>query len=288
MHGGTKSPWKFPSPKYVKECLKGCSLAARGLWMEMRPLLRSALGLTIKGSMSEMCQRFNCDEAEFVQALDELMACQLVCGSFEDGQYELRVVIPLPPEKRATKLKSERKGGRPPRRREAAEVASPASSSPRSDADAQLTSSSTASDPKSATSNAEEKSEEETAELATKRSRTKPSPVRWSRDGGWEGITAALMAEWGVAHPDVDVDMQIKRMDVWLKANPDRAKKSNWSRFIVNWLSNEERGGPRAPGIHGEAHAHRRDADSSSSINDAAKRYPEPAGWNTLPRLVSG
>jgi hypothetical protein len=33
-------------------------------------------------------------------------------------------------------------------------------------------------------------------------------------------------------------------MDSWLRANPTLARKSNWERFIVNWLKREQdRGG---------------------------------------------
>jgi hypothetical protein len=59
----------------------------------------------------------------------------------------------------------------------------------------------------------------------------------------WENITIDQVKFWESAYPDVDVIEQItKRMPAWLDANPQKAKKKNYKRFIVNWLSgNQER-----------------------------------------------
>ena len=39
-----------------------------------------------------------------------------------------------------------------------------------------------------------------------------------------------------LAFPGVDIEGEMRKMEVWLEANPARRKK-NMDRFIVNWLS---------------------------------------------------
>jgi hypothetical protein len=77
------------------------------------------------------------------------------------------------------------------------------------------------------------------------RSRSQPSDaIRWTPAAGWEGITDADRAEWREAFPAVDQVRQLAAMGQWLKANPEKAKKSRWRAFVVRWLSREqERGG---------------------------------------------
>lgn len=79
------------------------------------------------------------------------------------------------------------------------------------------------------------------------RGRSRPSdPLRWS-DSGWEGISDADRAAWAVAYPAVDIDRQLAAADQWLRANPAKAKKSLWRRFVTTWLARtQERGGDAA------------------------------------------
>lgn len=57
----------------------------------------------------------------------------------------------------------------------------------------------------------------------------------------WEGITVDQVKFWEAAYPDCDVvDILTKKMPVWLDANPAKAHKKNWKRFIVNWLSSQQ------------------------------------------------
>jgi hypothetical protein len=59
--------------------------------------------------------------------------------------------------------------------------------------------------------------------------------------GKWEGITVEQVQKWEQAYPSIDVvDILTKKMPTWLDANPEKAKKSKWKRFIVNWLSRQE------------------------------------------------
>lgn len=58
----------------------------------------------------------------------------------------------------------------------------------------------------------------------------------------FEGITVDMVKFWESAYPDIDIiDILTKKMPVWLDANPEKAKKKKWKRFIVNWLSREQK-----------------------------------------------
>ncbi len=68
--------------------------------------------------------------------------------------------------------------------------------------------------------------------------------LRWLPDSGWQGVDSALLTELGTAYPACNVPRQLLCMEQWLKANPAKAKKSNWRRFVTNWLKAEQdRGG---------------------------------------------
>lgn len=57
----------------------------------------------------------------------------------------------------------------------------------------------------------------------------------------WSGITVDQVKLWETAYPDCDVaDIILHKMPVWLDANPRMAHKTNWKRFIVNWLSRQQ------------------------------------------------
>lgn len=49
-------------------------------------------------------------------------------------------------------------------------------------------------------------------------------------------IDWASVEKWRLAFPGVDVEGELRKMEVWLEANPERRKK-NMKRFIVNWLA---------------------------------------------------
>ncbi len=67
--------------------------------------------------------------------------------------------------------------------------------------------------------------------------------VKWNPDDGWSGITDSDRTQWLDAFPACDVEKQISRMDLWLRSNPAKAKKSNFYRFIVNWLQRQQNQG---------------------------------------------
>lgn len=68
--------------------------------------------------------------------------------------------------------------------------------------------------------------------------------ILWTPEKKWEGITEEDRTTWAVAFPACDLDRQLAAMTAWLKANPKKAHKSKWDRFIVNWLTrSQDRGG---------------------------------------------
>ena len=74
--------------------------------------------------------------------------------------------------------------------------------------------------------------------------------MSWSSDSGWEGITDLDRSEWAAAFPGAVLDQELAKATAWLKANPSRAGRRNWRRFIVGWLQRcQDKGGTnREPG----------------------------------------
>jgi hypothetical protein len=110
----------------------------------------------------------------------------------------------------------------------------------------------------------EERTEEEiqpAAQVATsdspkRRKRSQPAGgISWTADAGWQGITDADRTEWAAAYPACDVAGELLRATSWLKANPSKAHKSNWRRFVVSWLTrSQDKGGTnRTPGVRPDA-----------------------------------
>jgi hypothetical protein len=65
----------------------------------------------------------------------------------------------------------------------------------------------------------------------------------------WDGITDADKAAWKAAFPACDIESELLRMIEWIKANPEKGIKSNYRRFITNWLSrSQDRGGSNRGG----------------------------------------
>jgi len=68
--------------------------------------------------------------------------------------------------------------------------------------------------------------------------------ITWTIVGGFENITDQDRQDWATAYPACTLDVQLAQMTQWLKANPAKAHKSQWRRFITGWLArSQERGG---------------------------------------------
>lgn len=64
-------------------------------------------------------------------------------------------------------------------------------------------------------------------------------------DAEWKNIKEDYISGWKQAYPACDIIIELYKMREWLLANPDKAK-SNYRRFIVNWLtSQQDKGGTK-------------------------------------------
>ena len=64
----------------------------------------------------------------------------------------------------------------------------------------------------------------------------------------FENITEKDNTIWRKAYPACDIEAELNKMAAWLSANPTR-KKSNYKKFITNWLSRQQdRGGSKTNG----------------------------------------
>jgi uncharacterized protein YdaU (DUF1376 family) len=84
-----------------------------------------------------------------------------------------------------------------------------------------------------------------TSDPPKRRKRSQPKDaIRWTVEDGWSGITDADRESWATAYPACTLDIELMRATEWLRSNPTKAKKSNWRRFVVGWLTrSQDRGG---------------------------------------------
>jgi len=50
-------------------------------------------------------------------------------------------------------------------------------------------------------------------------------------------LETAFQEQMRLAHPKVNWEREVSKMRGWLVANPQKAKKSNWKRFVNGWLT---------------------------------------------------
>ena len=93
----------------------------------------------------------------------------------------------------------------------------------------------------------------------------------------WEGIQASDMEAWKKAYPSCDLAVEFAKMGEWLIANPKKAVKSNWRRFIVNWLSRSQDRGGGAQSARPEPKA--------SRTGESYKQDHPPAYWARVREL---
>lgn len=55
-------------------------------------------------------------------------------------------------------------------------------------------------------------------------------------EGQFFFISAELIRRYTEAFPGVSIVTELKKMECWLEANPDKRKRQ-YRRFVVNWLS---------------------------------------------------
>jgi hypothetical protein len=80
--------------------------------------------------------------------------------------------------------------------------------------------------------------------LARSENQTVPAALGWGEEKSFFGITGQDREQWAEAFPAVEIDVELARAHAWLVANPKKAKRSNWRKFIFDWLSrSQDRGG---------------------------------------------
>ena len=85
-------------------------------------------------------------------------------------------------------------------------------------------------------------------EPRTKRARGQVVGITWDSVSGFQNVTDSHKITWRVAYPNCAVETTLARMHVWLLANPSKAHKTNWLRFIANWFARtREDGGNLSP-----------------------------------------
>jgi hypothetical protein len=96
------------------------------------------------------------------------------------------------------------------------------------------------------------------------------SAIQWDAEAGWSGITEADRKAWTEVYPGLNLDRQLAAMNVWLRANPTKSKKSAWARFIVGWLGREK---PEAGAAPSDAAA--RDSEKAEDRRRFYRKHPK-------------
>ena len=78
-------------------------------------------------------------------------------------------------------------------------------------------------------------------ETITKESTTSIKPKITFENDKFQNITEEKIQKWKEAFLNLDVDIQIKKMEVWLVARPKK-RYQNYEKFIVGWLGREKGG----------------------------------------------
>ena len=85
------------------------------------------------------------------------------------------------------------------------------------------------------------------------------------------------MESWAKAYPACDINTELAKAGEWIIANPAKGKKSNYRRFIVNWLSrSQDRGGGMSSN---------RPEPKASRTGENPKQDHAPEYWAEVRRL---
>jgi uncharacterized protein YdaU (DUF1376 family) len=90
----------------------------------------------------------------------------------------------------------------------------------------------------------------------------------------FQGITPKMLAAWSDAYPAVNVKTELAKAASWLHANP-KNRKSQYTRFLVNWLSRAQDRAPAAGAKQGVAKRAAVEAHNDA-VADQLKRKLKP------------
>lgn len=91
---------------------------------------------------------------------------------------------------------------------------------------------------------AAQESSDEYPERSNNRKARVAKPTFSPSTGKIENIPDEVIAKWAEAYPAIDVKQEIARAEAWLLAN-QKNRKSDYLRFLTNWLSRAQDRAPR-------------------------------------------
>jgi len=100
--------------------------------------------------------------------------------------------------------------------------------------------------------------------------------------GDFTKITERHLQIWAKAYPAVDISTELQRMAAWLIANP-KNRKSNYARFITNWLTRAQDRAPLGPPSGGplknrqKTFSDLREENNQRVLNSVLKKLGEPS-----------
>lgn len=100
--------------------------------------------------------------------------------------------------------------------------------------------------------------------------------------GDFLNIVERHLQIWAKAYPAVDISTELQRMAAWLIANP-KNRKSNYARFITNWLTRAQDRAPLGPPSGGplknrqKTFSDLREENNQRVLNSVLKKLGEPS-----------
>lgn len=89
----------------------------------------------------------------------------------------------------------------------------------------------------------------------------------------FDGVTTEKRALWAKAYPACDIDVELAKAAVWILENPAKGHKSNWGRFLANWLSRaQDHGGTRGNNQSNRSATRPRTAEEVHAEFEAARK----------------
>lgn len=255
------APWLkfYPTDWRADPALRMCSLAARGLWMEMLCIMHEASpygSLRVNGRTVTDRQLSALAGGEVGELLAELEDAGVFSREDDGTIYSRRMQRDA--EKAARDKANGKEGGNPSLKRGV--------------------------NPKDKAQKPEARSQTDGvgSDEPTSPEPGKPAPVvviglPTVSDGDFP-ISEADVTEWSTAFPGVDVRQQLAAMRAWLMANPTRRKtKRGMRKFAVSWLDRRQNQGG-APAPRANAPPGRKNAVEALASLRARERQNEPSG----------
>jgi hypothetical protein len=191
----------YPGDWFRETGLSMTDLKTKGAWIEMLLRMFDAPERgKLQGTPEDFCQMLHCSDDDFSHIINEIKSKKIADVTFHDG---IVTVI-------------NRRMRRDEKDRESAKIRM-REKRVRDGGYAVVT--------------------EKLQTLLSSSSSSSVTKVTYSVENGtFINITKPHLQTWSKAYPAINIENEISKAEAWIKANP-KNKKSNWERFIVNWLS---------------------------------------------------